>query len=159
MASQLRLANFWGKKRSNSSNVWDHFGFQCNANGMILDKTKVVCRYCSTGVKYIGGSTSNLSRHYNNHHVQGSKVGETAHAQPSIAAAFGVTRKYPRSSTNHIRLERKVAEYLIADMRPFSTVGSKAFRDLCTALDPRFDLSRKTAFSETIIPKMYAEIK
>ena len=72
IASQLRLANFWGKKRSNNSNVWDHFGFQCDANGVILDKTKAVCRHCSTEVKYVAGSTSNLTSHYSNH-VQGQK--------------------------------------------------------------------------------------
>ena len=65
----------------------------------------------------------------------------------------------PRTSTHHMMLQKKVAEYLIADMRPFSTVESKSFRDLCTALDPKFDLPGKTAFSQTIIPKMCAETK
>ena len=69
MASQLKLAKFWGKRRANSSNVWDHFGLQSDEKGIIIDKTKAVCKYCEAEVKYVGGSTSNLTSHCNNHHV------------------------------------------------------------------------------------------
>lgn len=158
MANQLNLANFWGKKRANSSNVWDHFGFRCDATGLILDKTKAVCKYCSAEVKYIGGNTSNLTSHYNTHHMQESKE-ERSTLQPSIRAALGATRKYARSSSHHIMLQQRVAEYLVADMRPFNTVGSAGFRKLCAALDPKFDLPGKTTFSNTVIPKMYKETK
>ena len=46
MSSQLRLANFWGKRRANTSNVWDHFGFKCNEEGVIIDRSKATCKYC-----------------------------------------------------------------------------------------------------------------
>ena len=44
MSSQLKLANFWGKKRSNSSNIWEHFGFKYSEDGVILDKSKDTCK-------------------------------------------------------------------------------------------------------------------
>ena len=87
IANQLHLATFWGKKRANSSNVWDHFGFKTDSMGVILDKTKAVCRHCFIEVKYRGGSTTNLTSHFNNHHMQKSKdVAKST--QPSIQAAF-----------------------------------------------------------------------
>ena len=159
MTQQLKLANFGGKKRVNSSNVWEHFGFKLKDNGTILDKTKAVCKYCEAEIKYTGGSTSNLASHYNNHHLILEKKSETSSGQASIDAAFSASKKYPKTSGRHLLLQRKVAEYLVADMKPLSTVESPAFRNLCTSLDPKFDVPSKKTISNSVIPKMYAETK
>ena len=156
MASQLKLANFWGKKRANGSNVWDHFGFRCDDKGNIVDKTKAVCKHCAAEVKYDGGSTSNLTSHFNIHHV-GQKT--SGSEQPSVTEAFGFSKKYARNSSHHQMLVRRVAEYLIAGMRQFNTVESKSFKNLCASLDPKFDLPSKTTFSTSVIQKMYQETK
>ena len=129
-----------------SSNVWEHFGFRCDERGQIVDKTKAVCRYYTAEVKYNGGSTYNLTTHYNNHHMGQKSSGSE---QPSIRETFGFPKKYARSSSQHIMLVRKVAEYLIADLRPFNTVESEAFKNLCTSIDSKFDLPGKTYFSNT----------
>ena len=158
MATQLQLAKFWGKKRANTSNVWDHFGFRCDDKGVIADKTTAVCKYCSCEVKYIGGSTSNLASHYNNHHMAESKQ-RVATLQPSISAAFAVDRKFVKTSTQHIMLQQKVAEYIIAELKPFNTVESQSFKNLCAALNPRFEVPSKTTISSSVIPKMYCDTK
>ena len=123
---------------------------------MIFDK--VLCKYCATEVKYTGGSTTNLTNHYNNHHMQQHKE-KAGNIQPSIASAFGVVRKYPKSSSHYIMLQQRVAEYIIGDMKPFNTVQSMSFRNLCTSLDPKFDMPSKTTISEVVIPKMYKQTK
>ena len=120
-----------------------------------MDKTKAVCRYCTAEVKYNGKSTYNLTTHYNNHHM-GQK--SSASEQPSIREAFGFPKKYTRSS-QRIMLVRKVAEYLIANLRPIDTVESEAFKNLCTSLDSKFDFPGKTYFLNTVIPNMYKETK
>ena len=158
MSSQLRLANFWGKRRANTSNVWDHFGFKINDDGVIIDKTKATCKYCFAEVKYVGGNTSNLSSHYNNNH--GKKDGvDKIPLQPSISAAFGAVKKYPKGSNHQVMLQRKVVKFLIADLRPLSTLDSPAFRNLCAALDPKFNIPDKKTISNTVLPKMYEETK
>ena len=79
--------------------------------------------------------------------------------QPTIAAAFGVDRKYVRTSTHYIMLQQKVAEDLIAEMKPFNTVESESFKNLCTALNPRFQMPSKTHFTRNVIPKTYEDTK
>ena len=143
------------KGRANSSNIWDNFGFKCDEKGIVLDKSKAVCRHCYTKVKYTGGSTTNLTSHFSNHH----KHEATVSVQPTIRSAFNVSRKYARTSTHHLMLQQRVAECLIADMRPFNTVESQSFKNLCSALDPKFDLPSKTTFSEVVIPKMYQDTR
>ncbi len=157
MSAELRLANFWGKKRSNSSEIWTHFGFKCSEAGVILDKTKATCRHCFVDIKYAGGNTSNLATHFNNHHLQDHKP--AAMKQPSVLTAFGATKKYPRDSKHQQFLQRRVVEYLIADLRPLSTVESSAFKDLCSSLDPKFALPDRKTVSSVIIPRMYRETK
>ena len=110
IANQLKLANFWGKKRSNSSIVWDHFGFECNEDGLIIDKTKAVCKHCSAEIKYIGGNTSNLSAHFSSHHIAGSKPAQSVAVQPTIHTAFGSVKMFPKMSVNYLTLQQKVAE-------------------------------------------------
>ena len=121
MANQL--ANFWGKKRANSSNIWDHFGFRIDARGVLLDKIKAVCKHCFVEVKYTGGSTTNLTSHYNNHHMDEARQKANS-AQPSIQSAFGSTRKYGRGSSHYLMLQQKLIEHIVADMKPFNTVES-----------------------------------
>ena len=156
MSSQLRLANFWGKRRANTSNVWDHFGFKCNEEGVIIDRSKATCKYCFIEIKYAGGNTSNLSSHYTNNH--GSKVDKST-VQPSISKAFGATKKYPKGSNHQVMLERKLVEFLVADLRPLSTLDSPSLRKLLAALDPKFNIPDRKTIGNTVLPKMYEETK
>ena len=151
ISSQLRLANFWGKRRANTSNVWDHFGFKINDDGVIINKTKATCKYCFAEVKYVGGNTSNLSSHYNNNHGNKDEVDKIT-LQPSISAAFGAVKKYPKGSNHQVMLQRKVVKFLIADLRPLSTLDSPAFRNLCAALDPKFNIPDKKTIPNTVLP-------
>lgn len=150
------LADFLGKKRANSSNVWDHFGFQCNEDGVIADKTKAICRHCSAEIRYKGGNTSNLATHFSSCHLSEKKIAQPM--QPKINSAFGSMKMYPKTSTNYLNLQQKVAEYIVAELKPFSTVDNESFRSLCAALNPRFDMPSKT-LSNTVMPKMYLETK
>ena len=59
------LVDFWGQKRSNSSKIWDFYGFY-KEDG-VVNKAEAVCKICSVKLKYTG-STSNLLYHLNNCH-------------------------------------------------------------------------------------------
>ena len=111
-----------------------------------------VCKYCSAELKYQQGSTTNLKYHYNNFHL-------VASSQPSITTSFGQAKKYPKTSVRHLLLQKSVAEFLIDDMLPFSTVESPSFIKLINNLDPKFQLESAKTYSNSIIPKMYMDLK
>lgn len=156
MSQQLKLANFWGKKRKNASDIWEHFGFATNEKGGIMDKSKAVCKYCHAELKYQGGSTSNLQYHFNSYHL--TSVQQKS-PQPSIAQCFGEPKKYSATSTRQGMLQKCVAEYLIENLVPFSTVESEAFIHLMKQLDSKFNVGARKTYSNVIIPKMYTEIR
>ena len=155
MAPQLQLANFWGKKRKNASDIWDHFGFATNDKGSILDRTKAVCKYCNAKLKYQGGSTSIL-QYFNSYHMKSVSVKAT---QPSIADSFGKPKKYSVSNARQTLLQRCVAEYLTENLVPFSTVENKSFINLMKILDPKFNVGTRRTYTDVIIPKLYIEVK
>lgn len=49
----------------------------------------------------------------------------------------------------------KVASYLIADFRPFTTVESPEFRDIILECEPRYKFPNRATFSEKIIPSLH----
>ena len=157
MAKQLQLTNFWGKKRRNAPFIWNHFGFGTNENREIVDKSKAVCKHCRAEIKYVQGSTTNMMYHYNLHHLQSSKPSTSL--QPNISTALCQPKKYSLTSTRHILLQNLVAEVLIADLLPLSTVSSQLFQKLINTLDPRFQLESRNIYSNVIIPKKYGDIR
>ena len=159
MSQQLQLANFWGKKRKNSSIIWDHFGFVTDHKGVIINREKVTCRHCNAELKYQGGSTSNLQYHYNSLHLKDAKPSLSASLQPTIAQSMGQVKAYSISSPRHGLLQKRVAEYLVENLLPLSTVSSPGFNTLVKSLDPKFVVGSRRTYSDVIIPKMYADLK
>ena len=49
----------------------------------------------------------------------------------------------------------KIAQYLIMNMRPFSTSENRAFRALIHECEPRYKFPARATFSDTIIPRLY----
>ena len=101
MANQLKLANFWGQRRANSSNIWDHFRFKCNEEGEILDKTKAICKHCSAEINYKGGNTSNLLAHVSSYHLSEVEPSGSATLKPKINAVLCGPKMYSKNSTTY----------------------------------------------------------
>ena len=64
MASDNRKPELEDAPLSFKSQVWENFGFQVNYhNGeRRVDKSKAVCRHCSTAIVYANGNTSNMHK-------------------------------------------------------------------------------------------------
>ena len=157
MANQLQLANFWGRKRSNSSFIWNHFGFNTNEKGEITDKSKAVCKYCRAELKYQQGSTTNMQHHYNTYHLATSEPSSSS--QPTIATAFGKPKQYSLTSPRHHLLQGCAAEHLVCNLQPFSLVDSSSFKKLIFNLDPKFQLQSRNTYSNTVVPNMYTNVR
>ena len=56
-------------------------------------------------------------------------------------------------------IHKAVGRYIAADLKPLSTVESKAFKQLIQELDGRYKLPGRTYFSNTVLPELYQETK
>ena len=155
------LVEFWGKKRSNSSKIWDFYGFY--KEGGVINKAEAVCKVCSMKLKYTG-STSNLLYHLNNCHPDkvfnnsNTDSKEKQSKQPSLFD-FRPKKPYSFESAQAKKLHRKVAEFIVDEMLPLSTVQKESFRDLVEALDPQYRVLSRTSLKDKVIPEMYEETR
>ena len=112
-----------------------------------------MCKHCSAEIKYSGGNTTNLSSNSSSYHLSEIKPAGSA-LQPTISVALSSSKMYPRTSSTYLMLQKKVATHLVADLKPFATVESESFKDLCASLNPRFAMPLRKVMSSNVIPKM-----
>lgn len=145
------MASFSGKK----SKVWNYFTIH-------ETKESTVCKLCSKEYKYTAG-TGNMWLHLKTAHnidnpdskyfVEKPKLN-----QQSLPQLLQSQRKYERTSERSIKITRKLAEFIVKDMRPFDQVQSSAFRQFCSEMDPRFDLPSSHTIKK-VISCIYEETK
>lgn len=153
-----------GKK----SAVWDYFDFL--KRGGTEDRNITVCNICKMQIKYMTGSTSSMTAHILRRHgitlsktkaaaENREKNKHTSTGQLRLPEALGLRNKYPRSSTRHGDITRSIGVFIAKDMRPFSVLENSGFVNMIGALDPKYDMPRRSHFSEKVIPKLYDETK
>ena len=108
-----------------TSVVWKHFGFLKlkNEDGVpFISKEKAVCKICKFETNY-NTNTTNLSAHLKSKHseVLASKPKST---QATIQQHFRGISKMPKSSEGSKQITRAIAEYVVDDICPLSTIAS-----------------------------------
>ncbi|XP_041372815.1 zinc finger BED domain-containing protein 4-like [Gigantopelta aegis] len=78
------------------------------------------------------------------------------HGQLSIAQAFQ-TKMAPGSARAQL-ITRNISLFIATDLRPFSLVDSKAFRNLLNTLEPKYNLPTRATFSRKEIPALCREV-
>ena len=108
MASDRKLIEFWGKKRRNTSRIWDYFGFYEDDEKKIW-KNEAICKICKVGLKYTG-STSNLLYHVSSRHQEKKFTGEGEHepSKQTTLFAYQVKKPYSFESAQAQKLHLKV---------------------------------------------------
>ena len=76
--------------------------------------------------------------------------------QASLFESMRQSKPYSSNSEKAQNVTQKIATFIVKDMRPYSLVDSKAFRDMIKALDPRYQVPSRNEFTEIIIPEMYS---
>ncbi|XP_050950428.1 E3 SUMO-protein ligase ZBED1 [Labeo rohita] len=145
------------------SDVWKHFGFSLKRNEKgekVTDKENTVCRHCQTVVKYKSGNTTNMRSHLLNHHPE--KLREDTRSkiqsgQKTIKEAF--TASLPHNSAGAQEITRCIGEYIAKDLRPFSVVDNEGFKRLVNMLEPKYKISSRPHFSQTVLPALYKETR
>ena len=155
MASDKKLIEFWGKKRRNTSKIWDYFGFYQDDEKNIL-KDEAICKICKVGLKYTG-STSNLLYHVSSCHPEKKVSGDD---QPGTGKqtnlfAYQVKKPYSFESAQAQKLHMKVTEFIVDQLLPMSIVEKPSFRELAEALDPQYKMLSRASVMRTFIPKRW----
>jgi hypothetical protein len=58
-----------------------------------------------------------------------------------------------------VDINRAVAGFIVADMRPLSIIDNQEFKTLLQKLDPRYVLPCRRHFADKVMPEMYEEKK
>uniref|UniRef100_A0A8C8S1M6 Uncharacterized protein n=1 Tax=Pelusios castaneus TaxID=367368 RepID=A0A8C8S1M6_9SAUR len=111
------------------SRYWTFFGFQGDAYGRILDKTKIICKLCGVRLSY-SGNTTNLRQHliYKHRREYNQLVGVQAGA-PDIP-------KGAPSPATLGRTTRAMADFLVWDLMPLEVVEGEGFAQMLRTLEP-----------------------
>lgn len=120
-----------------------------------VDKAK--CNLCQKEINCKAGNTTSMSRHASTqHNDQWTAFKEKALNQPTLKRFF----RGPQYKTNSKRrqiINRKVAEFIARDMRPFSVVEGSGFKNLLKEMDPCYVLPTRKTISSKLIPRLHAE--
>lgn len=144
------------------SHVWEHFGFPVKINDdgrRVVDKTVTVCRHCATRKPYENGNTSSMATHLTRHHpgvsVTGAKRKDAQ--QQLLTAAF--KQPFAAESDRAKAITKSIGMFIAADMRPYSVVENKGFKNMVKVLEPRYEIPSRTHFSMKIVPDLYEQEK
>ena len=74
----------------------------------------------------------------------------------TITAAF---KRLPPNSQRAKKITKSVAEFLVSDLRPYSTVSKPGFVNLMNTLEPSYVVPSRTHFSDKVIPELYEATK
>jgi len=155
------------------SPIWVYFGV-CDD-----DHSKAICKVCSEGIPRGGRTpksfnTTNLRKHLRHHPEENKKlmIAEAAEkqrkeARSSAASTYQTTvgqcferqKPYSTDSPRYKEITNAIAQMIAFDFQPFSVVEDEGFKRLLQVLDPRYQIPSRKHFSETVIPKMYEEMK
>lgn len=144
------------------SPVWEHFAFpvKYNQGQRVVDKTKAVCRHCSSEIGYVSGNTSNLLTHLKRHHPHVNITAtrrKMSLVQTQLPTAF--KQPLPGESDRAKAITNAVGVFIAADLRPYSVVENAGFKHMIKVIEPRYQLPSRPHFSQKIIPGLYEKTK
>nr|XP_056719785.1 E3 SUMO-protein ligase ZBED1-like [Euleptes europaea] len=138
------------------SRYWTFFGFQGDACGRILDKSKIICKLCGVRLSY-SGNTTNLRQHliYKHRCEYNQLVGaQSAALDKGGAAEFGAARPPAPGRTT-----RAVADFIVLDLMPVEVVEGEGFGQMLGVLDPSYKPPDATSLAHTVLKDMYTQAK
>ncbi|XP_053968597.1 E3 SUMO-protein ligase ZBED1-like [Anastrepha ludens] len=136
------------RTRYGQSAVWQFFNKS-------KDGSSAKCIQC--GKTYITcGNTTNLAGHLKRMHA-GLTVSELPKSSGSILSF--IEKKYEASSARKKSLDSSLMHYICSDMRPFSVVENKGFRNFVSTLDPRYELPSRNKLRNTCMQDFYTNMK
>ncbi|OCT73061.1 E3 SUMO-protein ligase ZBED1 isoform X1 [Xenopus laevis] len=146
------------------SRYWTFFGFQGDAYGRIIDKTKIICKLCGVRLSY-SGNTTNLRQHLVYKHrrqyndlvgTQGAVVDPQKHPE-SVLPCELASRAIVTPTVG--RTTRAVADFIVRDLMPVEIIEGEGFIQMLAILDPNYKLPAISFLAHTILQEMYIQVK
>ncbi|XP_044300461.1 E3 SUMO-protein ligase ZBED1-like [Varanus komodoensis] len=140
------------------SRYWTFFGFQGDAYGRILDKSKIICKLCGVRLSY-SGNTTNLRQHliYKHRCEYNQLVGAQATALDKGVPGAGECRVSRAPAPG--RTTRAVADFIVLDLMPVEVVEGDGFGQMLGVLDPSYKPPDATSLAHTVLKDMYSQVK
>ncbi|KAK0142029.1 Zinc finger BED domain-containing protein 4 [Merluccius polli] len=142
------------------SAVWAHFQIVDH------DNSKADCKLCSARVSRGGKestsfNTSNLIKHLKTHHS--AEYTQFANAkvtrQPTLTQVLQKREKMSRDNPRALKITEGIAYFIALDDQPLSAVENIGFRHLLGILEPRYEISSRHYITDTMLPKVFDEVK
>ena len=67
--------------------------------------------------------------------------------------------KRETNSIRHKKITKQIAGVLVHDFQHFSFVEDRGFKELMEELEPHYEISHRTTFYRSIIPRIHKEVK
>ncbi|XP_068097505.1 E3 SUMO-protein ligase ZBED1-like [Hyperolius riggenbachi] len=146
------------------SRYWTFFGFQGDAYGRIIDKTKIICKICGVRLSY-SGNTTNLRQHLIYKHrreynelvgTQGAVVDPQKNVEvvpPREVASRAVVAPTVGRTT------KAVADFIVRDLMPVEIIEGEGFTQMLSVLDPNYKLPAASFLAHTILQEMHVQAK
>ncbi|XP_052855779.1 LOW QUALITY PROTEIN: E3 SUMO-protein ligase ZBED1-like [Drosophila gunungcola] len=137
------------RKKYGKSSVWNFFNKSA-------DGRTAKCIKCGKTYQ-TSGNTTNLSCHLKYIHPN-LTISELPKIQQPSVLSF-MEKKYEKSSNRKQQLDSALFYYITSDLRPFTVVENKGFRNFVNLLDPRYELPSRTTLRNVSMANAYEEKK
>ncbi|XP_052856536.1 E3 SUMO-protein ligase ZBED1-like [Drosophila gunungcola] len=137
------------RKKYGKSSVWNFFNKSA-------DGRTAKCIKCGKTYQ-TSGNTTNLSCHLKNIHPN-LTISELPRVQQPSVLSF-MEKKYEKSSNRKQQLDSALFYYITSDLRSFTVVENKGFRNFVNLLDPRYELPSRTTLRNVSMANAYEEKK
>nr|XP_017213371.1 zinc finger BED domain-containing protein 1-like [Danio rerio] len=159
MAEGGTLPTIYPPSKRVKSEVWKYFGFQKNAEGLLIEDGFPLCKTCGRKVAAKHGNTSNMFAHIRDNyplqfreiksgHASSSAGSSSAEAivQPTVQEAFQRQASYGPSSHRAKEINHAIAYCIAKDMIPIYTVAKPGFLKLMKTTVPlKEDVGKRIA--------------
>ncbi|XP_043915125.1 E3 SUMO-protein ligase ZBED1-like [Protopterus annectens] len=145
------------------SRYWTFFGFQGDAYGRIIDKTKIICKLCGVRLSY-SGNTTNLRQHLIYKHRR--EYNELVGGQGTIPDAQKNVETLSRDFAARAvatppvgRSTKAIADFIVRDLMPVEVVEGEGFIQMIGTLDPNYKIPAASFLAHTILQEMQIQVK
>ena len=70
-----------------------------------------------------------------------------------------IKSQYILKSSRALDCSKSIGIFMTKDLRPYSVVDNAGFRYMVNTLEPRYTIPSRTHFSESVVSKLYEEVK
>ncbi|XP_039625496.1 E3 SUMO-protein ligase ZBED1-like [Polypterus senegalus] len=138
------------------SPVWEHFGFPVKVTDgqRQVDKSKVVCRHCSTTeIGYAAGNTSNMLTHLKRHHpsVNVSSTRKKTSLVQTVTPITSAFKQHLASNSDRAKaITHGIGVFIATGLRQYSVVENAGFKYMIKVLEPRYEIPSRPHFSQQV---------